>query len=104
MPPFKGDVSPGFDEALPRLSNEIARSALGNWLSLCEGLFLPAHESGNVWSHAFEAEDRRHCLLVGIGERGSDVYLVALRVVVGYEKAATDDIEEAEHQWRCWDP
>jgi hypothetical protein len=102
--PFRGDVSPGFDEALPRLSDEVARSALGIWLSLCDDLFRPAYEYGNVWSHPFEAEDRWHCLLVGIGERGSVLYLVALRVVVGCERAPTVDIVEAQDAWRLWRP
>jgi hypothetical protein len=102
--PFEGDVSPGFDQALRRLSDEVARSALGIWLSLCDELFPPEYETGNVWSHPFEADNQRHCLLVGIGERGHIRYLVALRVVVGCERAPAVDIEEAQDEWTFWRP
>jgi hypothetical protein len=97
-------VSPGFHEDLHELSDEVVRSAVGTWLSLVDETMHPAHQSGDVWSCPFEAEDRWHCLLVGIGWRGNVQYLVALRVVIACDAVPAREIEEAQAEWDGWGP
>jgi hypothetical protein len=100
---YKGDVSPGFHQALHELSDEVACSALGTWSSLVEETMHPAHHSGDVWSCLFEADDRWNCLLVGIGQHGNTRYLVALRVVVdASDTVPALEIEEAQAEWDGW--